>query len=187
MLYHAAVSDELWIFGYGSLIWRPAFPYRERHPGYVVGFKRRFWQASTDHRGTPEMPGRVVTLLREPGAISWGMTYRVDDADAESVLAGLDHREKGGYDRLHTDVMLDPERGSVRALLYIATADNPNYVGPAGAIEEIARIVRLAHGPSGPNIEYVLRLAQALEAMGANDPHVAELARHASARKQANE
>ena len=190
------MNDDLWVFGYGSLIWRPAIPFREKRPGYIVGFKRRFWQASTDHRGTPEAPGRVVTLLPEPGAVCWGMAYRVAGDDVEGVLAKLDYREKGGYERLYREVHFDGSLGGslgsspgsslgrslgrspIRALLYVATADNPHYLGPT-AIEEIARVVRSARGPSGANLEYVLRLAEALEAMGASDPHVVELARHA--------
>ncbi|MCG8420458.1 MAG: gamma-glutamylcyclotransferase [Proteobacteria bacterium] len=180
------VQGDLWIFGYGSLIWRPAFPYRERHPGYIEGFKRRFWQQSTDHRGTPEAPGRVVTLLAEPGEVCWGMAYRVADEDRESVLARLDFREKGGYQRVYADVLLDrdnriagrPADPSVRALVYVATAENPNYAGPE-PIEDIARIVQRARGPSGTNLDYVMRLADALQNIGACDPHVIELARRA--------
>lgn len=164
-----------WIFGYGSLVWRPAFPYRERVPGYIRGYARRFWQASTDHRGTPEAPGRVVTLIAEAGALCWGMAYCVDARDRDQVLAVLDHREQGGYQRIDIDVHVNDER-SLPALMYIATDDNPSYVGPA-PIDAIARVVRACHGPSGSNIEYVLRLAQALDDIGASDPHVNELAR----------
>lgn len=182
------MSDDLWIFGYGSLIWRPAFPYVERQPGYIEGYVRRFWQASTDHRGTPEAPGRVVTLHAEPGARCWGMAYRVAAGALGQVLPALDHREQDGYMRLATAVYLGSggvaasvhqaaaQQAHIDALVYIATHDNPNYLGPA-SIADIAQVVRSSHGPSGSNIEYVLRLAHALGEIGASDPHVSELAR----------
>lgn len=174
------VSEHPWIFGYGSLVWRPAFSYRQRRPGFITGYTRRFWQSSTDHRGTPEAPGRVVTLLEEPGAVCWGMAYQVAADDADEVLRALDHREKNGYQRVHTEVILSGQEqdgaARIRALVYIATADNPHYLGPQ-PLEEIARVVRACHGPSGSNREYVLRLAAALADMDASDPHVAALAR----------
>lgn len=169
---------DLWIFGYGSLVWRPAFAFEERRTGWVKGFARRFWQSSTDHRGVPGAPGRVVTLVPEPEARCWGVAYRVRPEVATAVLAGLDHREKGGYRRVLVDVMradASPLRGAV---MYLATEDNPNYAGPA-PLHEIAAQVRRSRGPSGPNAEYVLRLAQALRAMGVGDDedaHVFELA-----------
>lgn len=173
-----ARDRDLWIFGYGSLVWRPAFPFAERRPGWVRGWARRFWQGSTDHRGVPGDPGRVVTLVPQPEARCWGMTYRVEPQVAHEVLAGLDHREKGGYQRITTEVSL-PQGGALReVVMYLATEDNPNYVGPA-PIEEIAAQVRRCHGPSGPNREYVLRLAEALRSLGADpeeDAHLFELA-----------
>ena len=67
----------LWLFGYGSLIWRPASPFVERRPASARGYARRFWQGSTDHRGVPEAPGRVVTLLPSAGDRCEGVAYRV--------------------------------------------------------------------------------------------------------------
>ena len=165
----------MWIFGYGSIIWKPGFDWAERREGYVRGWKRRFWQGSIDHRGVPGAPGRGVTLLPEPGEACWGVAYRIARARIDEVLVELDHREKGGYERHHVEVhgpggeVVVPE-----ALVYVATEENPDYLGPA-PIPQIARQVLGSRGPSGPNPEYVLELAEALRAFGAEDPHVFEL------------
>lgn len=171
------MTDGVWIFGYGSLVWRPDFAFAERRPAFIGGWARRFWQGSTDHRGVPGAPGRVVTLIEAPGALCWGMGYRIATADAASVMMHLDHREKGGYrtERVILRFAVDG-RAAVDGLVYRAMPDNPNYLGPADATA-IADQVRRATGPSGPNIDYVLRLAEALRELGAEDEHVFEIER----------
>jgi cation transport regulator ChaC len=167
----------LWIFGYGSLIWRPDYPYAECGPATLEGWRRRFWQGSTDHRGVPGAPGRVATLAPEPAAICWGKAYRIEEADRDDVLAHLDHREKGGYALEPVTLLLIEKSVEIDGFVYIATPDNPNYIGPADEAE-IARVILKSHGPSGPNDEYVLRLAAALRDMKAADPHVFAVERH---------
>lgn len=169
--------DELWIFGYGSLIWRPAFPHVERTPGWLEGWSRRFWQGSTDHRGVPEAPGRVVTLVPEAGAVCWGAAYRVAPEQRGAVLRRLDQRERGGFERHELEVKLrrGPGAERVSALVYIAGPANSNYLGPAPLASIVAQ-VRASHGPSGSNAEYVLRLAEALRELGREDPHLHAIA-----------
>ena len=167
---------ELWIFGYGSLMWRPGFAHRERRPGFVAGFARRFWQGSTDHRGVPGAPGRVVTLVPEREAVCWGVAFRVDPRHRASVLARLDHRERGGFTRAWLELRFRaPARRRVWALAYVAETANSNYLGEA-PLEAIAEQVRASRGPSGSNADYALRLARTLRALGVRERHVEALA-----------
>lgn len=170
------VDQDLWVFGYGSLVWRPAFPFDARITADLPGFARRFWQGSTDHRGVPGAPGRVVTLIHDDASGPCrGLAYRVPAADQAAVLARLDHREKGGYDRLEVDVHT-PDGHKLTALVYRANETNPCWLGPA-SVDAIAHQVVVSRGPSGPNDEYVLELDRALKALGAHDEHVQTVAR----------
>ena len=169
------MTSDFWIFGYGSLVWRPDFPFKNQRPAALDGWVRRFWQGSTDHRGMPGAPGRVVTLIEAADDHCVGMAYLIAATDREQVLDHLDYREKGGYSLLDVELRFaDDER--TQALVYIATADNPNYLGPADMVR-VAAQVSASQGPSGHNVEYVLRLAQALREMAADDDHVFELER----------
>jgi cation transport regulator ChaC len=168
----------LWIFGYGSLVWRPAFPFEQRRPAWLEGYVRRFWQGSTDHRGVPGAPGRVVTLVEAPGARCWGVAYRVAPERALEVTALLDEREKGGYERRRVSLRpADHDPAPFESLVYFATPENPNYLGEA-PLAAVAEQVRRSRGPSGPNREYVLRLAASLREHGAEDDHVFALEAH---------
>ena len=159
-------AGELWLFGYGSLIWKTDFDYADRRPARLHGWERRFWQGSHDHRGTPEAPGRVLTLVAVHGASCDGMAYRI----TADVLEALDRREKNGYLRVRAPLAFaDGERTD--GLVYIATADNAAWLGP-DSDEAIARQIASATGPSGSNRDYVLHLADALRAHGADDAHV---------------
>lgn len=170
-------SEAIWIFGYGSLIWRPDFHFEERRHGFIRDYARRFWQGSTDHRGTADHPGRVVTLIDEPGAICWGTAYRVSQEQTPEVLGYLDRRESGGFRRERVEVSMpgaQVDGESLVAQLYLAPSENPNYLGPA-SLASIAQQICSAQGPSGSNVEYALELAAALREMGAEDDHVFSL------------
>jgi cation transport regulator ChaC len=108
----------------------------------------------------------VLTLVPEPGATCVGMAYLI----TPRVFDHLDHREKNGYLRHVVDMTLD-DGAQVEGLVYIADADNAAWLGPA-TDTDIAAQIASAHGPSGSNRDYVERLASALRALGADDPHV---------------
>jgi cation transport regulator ChaC len=168
----------MWIFGYGSLIYRPAFAYIERRRAFVAGWTRRLWQGSPDHRGVPEAPGRVATLVRAPDDAVGGLAYRVDAAIADGVLRDLDVREQAGFVRCAVQVSDAPFTAPFAdALTYVADPDNAHFLGPLPP-RDLAAYVAARRGPSGPNRDYVLRLHEALEALGIDDAHVAEVAQH---------
>ena len=162
----------VWLFGYGSLIFKADFPYIERRPALIRDWSRRFWQGSHDHRGTAAAPGRVTTLIPQAGAICEGMAYLVTPEE----FAHLDYREKNGYLRLSTDILFE-DGSSVEGLVYIATADNAAFLGHAPELD-IARQIASSSGPSGHNSDYLLDLAAALRSLGKDDAHVFEIERH---------
>jgi glutathione-specific gamma-glutamylcyclotransferase len=162
----------MWIFAYGSLIFRPSFSYVERRPAWAVGWTRRFWQGSPDHRGVPGAPGRVVTLIESEGATCGGVAYRIEPGGADLVLRELDEREQAGFERRSLPLLDGPRGGSFGdALTYVAPPGNVHYLGPLDEVEIAAWIAR-CHGPSGPNREYALRLHVALGELGIADSHV---------------
>lgn len=160
----------VWLFGYGSLIYKADFPYLDRRPAILRGWTRRLWQGSHDHRGTPEHPGRVATLVAEPGAACVGMAYQV----APAAFRQIDFREKNGYLRHVMEFELDDGQ-QVRGVVYIAATGNAAWLGPA-EVADVARHVAAARGPSGSNRDYVLKLAAALRELGADDPHIFAIA-----------
>ena len=163
----------VWVFGYGSLIWRPDFQFLERRQARVRGWQRRFWQGSHDHRGVPQRPGRVVTLVPESTGRCDGMAYLLDSEVAHQTFEVLDHREKNGYERVEVCIeFTDTER--VDGVVYIASTDNHAFLGPA-PLDDMATQIRTSVGPSGKNIDYLFELAAALRALDADDAHVFEL------------
>jgi cation transport regulator ChaC len=164
--------QSVWLFGYGSLIFKTDFPYLQRRPASIRGWMRRFWQGSSDHRGTLQAPGRVATIVERAGAVCDGMAYLITPA----VFFHLDHREKNGYLRLATSIAFD-DGSSSEGLVYIAAHDNAAFLGEASEID-IARHIARSTGPSGPNRDYLNDLAAALRALGKSDSHVFAIEQH---------
>ncbi|KAL3278668.1 hypothetical protein HHI36_016204 [Cryptolaemus montrouzieri] len=169
----------MWVFGYGSLIWKVDFPYETQIVGYIKGYERRFYQHSTDHRGTKENPGRVVTLIpsdKEESKV-YGVAYKIKDSDIDEVVNHLDYREKGGYERI--TVTFFPKNdiaNSFSITIYLASHDNPQYAGYAD-IDDLAKQIVKCSGPSGENVDYVLNLANSMRSIApeVDDKHLFDL------------
>jgi cation transport regulator ChaC len=163
--------SQVWLFGYGSLIWKADFEFVERRIARLRGWSRRFWQGSHDHRGTPESPGRVLTLVPDPDATCTGVAYLI----APAVFDALDRREKNGYLR-HVVPLAFDDGSHADGLVYLADEHNAAWLGPASDAA-IAQQVARASGPSGANRDYVLHLAEALRELAADDAHVFSIER----------
>lgn len=172
-----AKPASLWIFGYGSLVWKPDFKYRRSLVGFISGYKRRFWHGDNFHRGNDDLPGRVVTLLEDDDATTWGVAFEVTGSQVDESLRYLNVREavRGGYVTKMVEFFPEgrEEGSSVQALVYIATPDNPLYLGPASP-EEIGAQIAVCQGKTGHNLEYLLRLTEWMRKScpQVEDPHL---------------
>ena len=160
---------DLWVFAYGSLMWRPGFAHLERAPARLIGLHRALCVYSFVHRGTPEKPGLVLGL--DHGGACRGIAYRVARALRAETIAYLRAREQVTmvYLEAWRDVQFagDPER-RVRALVYVVDRGHAQYAGRLD-LEQQLRHVRQGHGSSGANRDYVLATVSEIEAQGFRD------------------
>jgi glutathione-specific gamma-glutamylcyclotransferase len=159
-------NKHLWIFAYGSLMWRPGFSYLERVPARLVGLHRALCVFSFVHRGTPERPGLVLGLDR--GGMCRGIAYRVAAASRADTLQYLRSREQvtSVYVETVRQIQLaDHAARRVRAVCYIVDRSHVQYAGRLNLAKSLHH-VRQGHGRSGANRDYVLETVRALEALG---------------------
>lgn len=169
------MDREFWVFGYGSLMWRPGFEFAERQVADLHGFRRRFCLRSIRYRGTPEAPGLVLALDRMTGITCTGMAYRVAAEAAPGAYAYLRAREMvtGSYEEIFHDLALSDGR-RVEALVYVAVPEHPQYWGDVTLAEQ-AEIIARAAGPAGPNRDYLFSTMEQLRALGIPDPELEAL------------
>lgn len=161
---------ELWIFGYGSLMWDPGFHFDEVRLAELDGFQRRFSYSISMGRGTPAQPALMLALERAAGCCR-GLAFRITAAQAEAESEILWRREmlRGGYTPLMQ--RLRTPQGELDALVFAANPAHPEYVGELPLIEAAALIAR-ASGPLGSNRAYLELLARQLVLLGIEDPYV---------------
>jgi cation transport protein ChaC len=159
-------NEDLWVFAYGSLMWRPGFAFLDRVPARLIGLHRALCVFSFVHRGTPERPGLVLGLDR--GGMCRGIAYRVAAASRDQTIAYLRGREQVTTVYVETMRQIELEDRAlrrVRALCYIVDRRHVQYAGRLTLAESLHH-VRQGHGQSGPNRDYVLETVRALEALG---------------------
>ncbi len=170
------MSKEFWVFGYGSLMWRPGFSFVERSVAELADHRRSFCLKSVRYRGTFENPGLVLALEPLAGTCCRGVAYRVSAADADETRAYLREREmdRGSYYEKFQPLKLGDDR-QVEALCYVINPDNPDYFRDL-SLDEKARIIATAAGPAGTNRDYLFNTRNDLQEMLVEDYEVENLA-----------
>jgi cation transport protein ChaC len=172
----APSHEDLWVFGYGSLMWRPGFEFLEQVPARLIGEHRALCVYSFDHRGTPEKPGLVLGLDR--GGACRGIAFRVAATQRGEVINYLRGREQTThvYREVMRSVWLENDaRERVSALAYVVDRGHVQYAGRL-SLQEQLRYVRQGHGRSGNNRDYVLETVRSIEAQGFRDSQLHQLA-----------
>jgi cation transport protein ChaC len=168
---------QMWVFGYGSLVWNPGFEAQDKVIATLPGYHRSFCMRSIHHRGTPEDPGLVLALDAQPSAQCHGVALSVADHQADEVLAYLRERELVSSAYLEKMLEIDLADGRrVEAVTYVIDPDHVQYCGGL-ELEEQARIIARAVGGRGPNTDYLFNTAAHLGALGIIDAELDWLAR----------
>src|SRR6185503_7632409 len=166
----ALPKGDLWVFGYGSLMWSPGFSYIRKARGRIHGYHRALCILSTRYRGTKRKPGLVMGLCR--GGSCWGMAYRVHAERVRQALARLWKREMPR--RVYAPRLLQVQLGSgrqVRALAFLADPTHPAYVRELD-LHGRARLVAQGIGQRGSAVDYIRNTLAHMQALGVNDPHL---------------
>ncbi|MGR3717594.1 MAG: gamma-glutamylcyclotransferase [Thermohalobaculum sp.] len=184
---HRADDDGFWVFGYGSLMWKPGFDAAEARMARLGGYKRAFALSSVHYRGTPERPGLVLGLDWSPAAECTGVALRIGADEADEVRHYLAERElvsRAYFEVQHEITLLCPGPGegeSVDAICFILDRTHPQYAGGM-ALQDQAAVIGEAAGPTGTNRDYLFKTVEHLRELGVEDPELFELERMVRAR-----
>ncbi|MBL1421310.1 MAG: gamma-glutamylcyclotransferase [Alphaproteobacteria bacterium] len=165
--------EDLWVFGYGSLMWRPGFEYVEKAPAKCVGYQRSFCIYSTIYRGTPEKAGLVLGL--DEGGETYGMAFRIAREKQTEVMEYLREREQ--INDVYIEVLHPMEvmgHGTLNAICYVATKGHEQYAGGL-SLEDQAKIIATASGKMGANSDYLFNSYETLVGLEIWDEELAKL------------
>jgi glutathione-specific gamma-glutamylcyclotransferase len=168
-VFPAPANEDLWVFGYGSLMWRPGFEHLERIPARLTGLHRGLCVYSFVHRGTPEKPGLVLGLDR--GGACRGIAYRIAADRRDTTIEYLRAREQVTMvyrETMRRITLATTPARQVTALLYMVDRSHPQYAGRLD-LERQLHLVRQGHGRSGANLDYVIATVAEIEAQGCRD------------------
>jgi len=180
-------DNGFWVFGYGSLMWKPGFEAVEARMARLKGYKRAFALTSVHYRGTREFPGLVLGLDWEPSSTCTGLALRIGPDQAEEVRHYLTERElvsRAYFEVRHEITLLceGPGKGeSVNAICYVLDRTHPQYAGGM-ALKDQAEIICKAVGPTGTNSDYLFNTVSHLQALGVEDRELLALERLVRAR-----
>ena len=162
-------KQDFWVFGYGSLMWRPGFPHLDACPALLRGYHRAFCVYSHHYRGTPENPGLVLGLDR--GGSCRGLAFRIEPPDRDAVVNYLNERELVSYAYLAKTLKIAVPGARVEAYTFVANPRHSQYAGDLG-IERSAEIILGAEGVAGLNRDYLINTVRHLEREGYTDNHL---------------
>ena len=169
----AAFEDgDVWVFAYGSLMWRPDFAFAEMRPARLYGYHRALCIYSIVGRGTPERPGLVLGLDR--GGSCLGRALRVAAANVASVIAYLAEREMSTNTYAPRMLPAETDAGPITAYAFVVRRDHPQYAGKLG-LDQAAALIMRGQGISGLNRDYLINTVRQLEILGFVDPGLHEL------------
>ncbi len=174
-------NTDLWVFGYGSLLWNPGFDHVETVLARLPGYARSFCMSSIHHRGSEAEPGLVLALDEQVGAQCNGLAFRVAPDAHEPTMETLRERELVSSAYLEKQLAIELADGRVvEAVTYVIDPDHVQYVRGL-SLDEQARIIACAHGGKGPNRDYLFNTVAHLAELGIDDEELSWLAREVRA------
>ncbi|MDB4222995.1 gamma-glutamylcyclotransferase [Granulosicoccus sp.] len=167
-------DSELWVFGYGSLIWNPALDYEEQRRCSIKGFEKKFCFWTTLSRGSIECPGLMMGLIEGDGCN--GVAFRIDAINAATELDVLFRREMSHY--IYKPTWIEAQcvetKSTFKILTFVVDIENHRFVDNL-SLKDIVRIIATAQGPLGRNCDYLFQLSEKMHELGFEEPELDDL------------